>query len=263
MNWFLKLMSSSLGKKYVMALTGLFLCTFLVVHMIGNLQLFKSDNGMAFNLYAVLMTTNPLIKTVSYLLYAFIVLHAIQGIRLVFQNKSSRPVQYAVYDGKSNSSWASRNMGLLGTLLLVFLVVHMSDFWWEYKFGHVPYATYATNIETGEVKFIPAPADYKQFNKIEENVISTADGQYRIVTVKNLYLEVKEGFKAIWLVALYIIAMAAVSFHLFHGFKSAFQTFGLNHSKYNGIINFIGVWGFAIAIPLAFAAMPIYFFINQ
>lgn len=260
MNWVNKMFSSSLGKKFFMGLTGLFLCSFLVIHMVGNLQLFKSDFGMAFNTYAVFMTSNPLIKTVSYLLYLSIILHAIQGIRLVFQNKASRPVQYAVYNGKASSSWASRNMGLLGTILLVFIVVHMSDFWFEYKFGHVPYANYYTNVETGETKFVPAPPDHKQFNKIEESVISSAEGQFKVTTVKDLYAEVAEGFKEWWLVLIYIVSMAAVSFHLYHGFQSAFQTFGLNHSKYNGLIKFIGLWVFSIALPAGFAAMPLYFF---
>ncbi len=260
MNWATKLFSSTLGKKFVMGLTGLFLCTFLVVHMIGNLQLFKNDQGLAFNLYAVLMTTNPFIKTVSYLLYLSIIGHAVQGIYLVFKNKQSRPVQYAVYDGKASSTWASRNMGLLGTILLVFVAVHLSDFWFEYKFGHVPYATYATNLENGDVKFMPAPPDYKQFNKLEETTMSTPEGQFKITIVKNLYLEVSEGFKSPWLVIFYLLSMCAVSFHLYHGFQSAFKSFGINHPKINGIVNFIGTWIFAIGIPAGFAAMPLYFF---
>jgi len=260
MNWVTNLFSSTLGKKFIMGLTGLFLCTFLIVHMVGNLQLFKHDNGMAFNLYAVIMTTNPLIKTVSYLLYLSIIGHAIQGIYLVFKNKQSRPVQYAVYDGKASSTWASRNMGLLGTILLVFIAVHLSDFWFEYKFGHVPYVTYATDLADGSTKIIPTPADYKQFNKLEESTMFTPEGQFKITVVKDLYLEVAEGFKSPWLVIIYVLSMCAVSFHLYHGFQSAFKSFGWNHPKINGIVNFIGTWLFAIGIPAGFAAMPLYFF---
>jgi succinate dehydrogenase / fumarate reductase cytochrome b subunit len=260
MNWVTKMFSSTIGQKFIMALTGLFLCTFLVVHMIGNLQLFKSDFGLAFNTYAVFMTTNPLIKFVSYGLYAFILLHAFKGFMLMRKNSVARPVKYAVQNGAANSHWTSRSMGVLGTLLLVFIVAHMSDFWFEYKFGHVPYTTYATNIANGDVKAIPMSPDYTQFNKIEEGMTADENGQYRLVIVKDLYKAVASQFKEWYLVALYVLCMFAVAFHLYHGFKSAFQSLGLNHSKYNGLINFIGIWVFSILIPAGFAAMPLFFF---
>ena len=81
MSWLTQTVSSSIGKKLIMALTGLFLCTFLIVHVTGNLQLFKEDQGLAFNTYTVFMTTNPFIKTISYGLYAFILIHAFTGLR--------------------------------------------------------------------------------------------------------------------------------------------------------------------------------------
>ena len=80
--------------------------------------------------------------------------------------------------------------------------------------------------------------------------------------VKDLNKEVVEAFKELWLVVLYVVAMIAISFHLVHGFKSAFQTMGFNHSKYNGLIRFIGIYVFGIIVPILFAAMPIYFFLN-
>lgn len=260
MNWVTKMFSSTIGQKFIMALTGLFLCTFLIVHMIGNLQLFKADYGLAFNTYAVFMTTNPIIKFVSYGLYAFILLHAFKGIILIRKNNVARPVKYAVQNGAANSHWTSRNMGILGTMLLVFIAVHMGDFWFEYKFGHVPYTNYTVNLETGEVRARALEASYVQYNKIEESITSTEAGQFKNVNVKDLYREVEEGFKSWWLVAFYVIAMLAVSFHLYHGFKSAFQSLGLNHPKYNGLIQFIGLWFFSILIPAGFAAMPLYFF---
>lgn len=257
MNWVSKMFSSSLGKKYIMALTGLFLCSFLVIHMVGNLQLFYNDSGLAFNKYAVFMTTNPLIKTTSYLLYATILFHAFKGIYLAYKNNQARPVKYAVYKGGSNSHWTSRNMGILGTILLVFIVVHMSDFWFEYKFGHIPYTRYVTDLQTGDIVSIDQmPEDFVMSSKMEESI----DGFNKITIIKNLYLEVSEEFKEWYLVLLYVISMFAVSFHLYHGFQSAFQSIGLNHKKYNNFIKFIGIWVFSIAIPAGFAAMPIYFF---
>ena len=249
--------NSSLGQKLIMSLTGLFLCSFLIIHMVGNLQLFYQDNGLSFNKYAVFMTTNPIIKTVSYLLYFTILFHAFKGLWLAYKNKKARPVQYASFDGKANSHWSSRNMGILGTIILVFVVIHMSNFWWEYKNGHVPYTRYTENIQTGEVFSDYMPKEFQLNAKMEEQT----DGYMRVTFVKDLYREVSEEFKTEWwLVALYVISMIAIAFHLYHGFKSAFQTLGLNHKKYNGLINFIGIGVFAILIPIGFAAMPLYFF---
>lgn len=241
-----------------MALTGLFLCTFLIVHLIGNLQLFNNDNGMAFNKYAVFMTGNPLIKTISYGLYAIILFHALWGLYLVSENKKARPVAYAMVDGKANSHWTSRWMGVLGTLILVFIVMHMNKFWAEYKFGTVPFAHYSRNMATGQLDFEPIK-ELKMAGKME--VFN--DGMNEHIIVKDLYTMVKEGFKEWWIVLFHVLGMFAISFHLVHGFKSAFQTLGWNHSKYNGLINFLGVWVFGIIIPILFAAMPIYFFLQH
>ncbi len=260
MSWITQTLTSSIGKKIVMALTGLFLSSFLVIHLLGNLQLFNSDSGLSFNMYAVMMTTNPLIKTVSYGLYLFILIHAFQGIGLAISNRKARSVAYKKTDNQS--SWASRNMALLGTVLLVYLVVHLNDFWYQYKFGHLPYVEYEVNLTTNEVASArEMPADFVLKGKMTEQI--SEDGITKKVVVKNLYAEVQEAFTNILLVLLYVVAMAAVSFHLVHGFKSAFQTLGLNHVKYNGLIHFLGFWVFAILIPLAFAAMPIYFYLTS
>ena len=260
MSWVTQTLSSSIGKKLVMALTGLFLCSFLIVHMSGNLQLFKQDDGLAFNIYAVFMTTNPLVKTISYGLYAFIILHAIEGLYLAYQNRQARGSQrYVVSNGKANSSWFSRSMALLGTILLVFIVVHMSNFWFEYKFGYVPYTQYEQNLVTGEVA--SAPFEGQINNKLEEYV--REESNTRVVIVKDLYRSVMEGFKNPILVLFYVLSMFAVSFHLVHGFKSAFQTLGINHSKYNPLLNFLGVGVFGILIPIGFALMPLYFFFKS
>jgi succinate dehydrogenase / fumarate reductase cytochrome b subunit len=253
MNWFTKMFTSSIGQKLLVALTGLFLCTFLIIHAAGNLQLFKNDFGLAFNTYTVFMTTNPLIKTVSYILYASILFHAIKGIYLVYKNKQARPVQYGVVDGKANSHWTSRSMGVLGTIVLVFIVVHMSDFWYEYKFGQLPFVKYTQNMVTGEITAEPT----KPINgKMEEWV----EGNFKISIMKDLYEEVSEEFKNPIIVLIYIIAMFAIGFHLHHGFQSGFQTLGLNHPKYTPAIKFIGTWIFAILIPVLFASMPLYFY---
>lgn len=223
MKWFLDLITSSLGKKLVMALTGLFLILFLAVHLAGNLQLLKHDGGHAFNTYAEFMTTNPVIKVISYGNYFFILLHISLAAVLSRKNRLSRgPEGYAVTSGKS-SAWSSRNMGILGTLILIFLVIHMKDFWAQMHWGGIPKVSY--------------------------------DGK----EVKDLYTLVGVWFQKGWYVGLYVVSMAVLAFHLWHGFASAFQTLGLNHQKYNPIIQFVGR-AFAIVVPVLFALIPILMF---
>ena len=223
------LFKSSLGRKYLMALSGLFLCTFLIVHCIGNMQLFKDDGGQAFNEYTYFMTHNPLIKIVAYVNYALILLHIINGFILLSANKKARPQAYANVDQSKSSTWSSRNMGILGTLILVFLIVHMRSFWFEMKFGSIPLINY--------------------------------DGSE--IAYKDMYKIVVEAFTQAWYVVLYVICMIALAFHLFHGFQSAFQTFGINHHRYTPVIKVIGVGVFAIIIPALFAAMPLFFLLNN
>lgn len=226
MSWLLQLFNSSVGKKVIMALTGLFLIMFLLAHMSGNLQLFANDGGEAFNKYAYFMTHNPLVKTISYGLYAMILLHTIKGLMITFYNRKARgPVGYNVSNTKA-SSWQSRNMAILGSIVFIFIAVHMAQFWGKMKFGEVPMVTYG-------------------------------DHEY-----KDLYNLVAVAFKELWIVIFYVVAMVVLAFHLLHGFQSGFQTLGMNHKKYTPIIKGLGVI-FAIAIPLGFAAMPLYFYFMQ
>lgn len=225
MSWFTNAMSSTIGKKVLMALTGLFLITFLIVHLSGNLQLLADDGGKSFNIYAKFMTTNPFIKTTSYLLYTTFVVHIVWALLLTVMNRSSRPVSYAVNPGNVSSSWSSRNMGILGTVILIFLVIHMKNFWYEMHWGDIPTATYE-----GEV-------------------------------YNDLYAVVDFAFGNILYVLLYTVSMLALMFHLYHGFKSAFQTLGLNHPKYTPMIKTVG-YAIAIIIPALFACIPIIMYLK-
>lgn len=126
--------TSSIGKKVIMGATGFFLISFLVIHVGINSLIFldifdPSENGAAFNTAADFMANNPVIRFLEIGLLAGILAHIVQGILLTLENKKKRPVKYAVVDGKANSKWYSRSMGLLGTILLLFLVIHMSHFW--------------------------------------------------------------------------------------------------------------------------------------
>ncbi len=253
MSNFSKAFSSTLGRKLIMSLTGLFLCSFLIVHLIGNFQIFKADEGLAFNQYAYFMTHFPPIKIVSYLLYLSIIVHAVWALIITRRNQAARPVAYAIKP-KDGSIWSSRNMGILGTILLVFIVVHMSNFWYKYHQGYTPYIEYRTDLKTGETTTRTLNAN--EFTEYKAYV----DNGVQIIQSEDLYKEVYVSFQQWWLVAFYVIAMAALAFHLIHGFQSGFQTIGWNHRKYFPVVKFLGLWVFGILIPIAFAAMPIYVF---
>lgn len=206
-----------------MSLTGLFLILFLVVHLLGNLQLLYNDGGEAFNVYAYFMVNNPLIKTISYSLYAFILIHTIQGLILWSRNRAARgAVSYAVKRTKAvnTSAMLSSRMGWLGVIILVFLIIHLVQFWLKMKMGVLP-------------------------------VTVTMEG-----AIPDLYTTVAEVYKNVWFVIFYVVCMIVVGMHLWHGFQSAFQTLGLNHKKYSPAIRFIGK-AYSILIPAGFALIPI------
>lgn len=216
------LFSSSLGRKILMAVTGLFLCSFLVVHFIGNIALFT--DAQQFNEYTRFMTTNTVIRVMEIVLVLGFVIHIADAVMLTQKNSSARPEKYAM--DKKRSNWFSRNMGITGTIILAFLVLHLQSFWYEYKFGEI-----ATVIYDGE-------------------------------TMKDMHTIVVAAFKQPWYSILYVLAMTLLGMHLNHGFQSAFQSLGLNHKGYTPLIKKVGTL-FAIAITLGFISFPIYFLITS
>lgn len=221
MNWFTKTLSSTLGHKILMSLTGLFLISFLIVHLTGNLMLFKPDGGATFNAYAHFMSTNSIVRVAEIILVLGFMLHIYTAWQLTRHNQQTRPQNYAYSRPNANSSWASRNMGIAGSIVLIFLVIHLYNFWFQYKFQ-------------ANIPLVPG-TDYKDMYWLVQKVF------------------IEEW----WFAILYIVAMVFLGFHLAHGFESAFQTLGLHHKKYTPLIKNFGVF-FAIVVPAGFAAMPIY-----
>jgi len=131
----LKMFYTSIGRKIVMAMTGLFLCLYLMEHLYGNLLLYKLDNGRAFNEYTEFMTGNLIIRAIEYVLFAGILIHALDGFMLTLANRQARPVGYAVNRQSHNSTWFSRNMGLTGSIIFIFLVIHLREFFFAHRFG--------------------------------------------------------------------------------------------------------------------------------
>lgn len=124
------LINSSIGKKIIMGVTGICLVAFLAVHCFVNSLIFVNDGGELFNKAAEFMANNILIRTMEIFLFLGLILHAIQGMGLSFKNMKARNVKYYKFSGSANSKWYSRSMGLLGTLLALFLIMHLKHFWY-------------------------------------------------------------------------------------------------------------------------------------
>ncbi|MFD0933159.1 succinate dehydrogenase cytochrome b subunit [Psychroflexus salinarum] len=219
--WFIK---NSITRKNLMALTGLFLCFFLIIHLLGNFQLLlpKEEAQLQYNLYSDFLSNNILVKVISYLLYASILVHTIDSIYLSIKAKKAKGSSYARDKRNRASKWYSRQMMLLGTIVFAFLVIHFKDFWFPYKFG---------------------------------SINSDANGN------RDLYSLVVISFQELWYVILYAVAILALGFHLLHGFFSAFRTIGLYNPRYNRIIKMIGVF-FSAAITLGYFVIPFYIYLN-
>ena len=211
-------LNSSIGKKVVMGVTGLFLITFLLVHCFLNSLIFVNDGGLLFNTGADFMAHNWLIRTMEIVLFLGLILHIVQSLMLTLQNRKARPVPYYKFDGAANSSWYSRSMGLLGTLLLIFLIIHLAHFWVKSRF---------TGLQGHD-----------------------ASGH------EDLYAVMRVVFQSPLVVVIYVLSMISLMYHLMHGFQSAFQTLGLNHKGYTPAIKKTGLV-ISILIPLLFAAMPV------
>src|SRR6476469_7672592 len=183
--------TSSVGKKLVMAITGLSLILFLIVHVTVNALMWSNlfvpdDNGEIFNKAAAFLceTLVPLVLEIG--LFLFIFLHIIQGYVLEVKNRSKRNIGYEVKMGTKGSTWYSKSMGLLGTLIFLFLIVHIADFW------------------------IPS-----RFHKLDTVF-------YGNEAYADLYGKMVVVFQDLWVVVLYVVGCISLAYHLIHGFQSSF-----------------------------------------
>ncbi|MCZ2299782.1 MAG: succinate dehydrogenase cytochrome b subunit [Chitinophagales bacterium] len=217
-----QMFTSSVGKKLIMGFTGLFLILFLIVHVSLNAFIWANDGGVMFNQGAHFMGSTVVPRILEIGLFLGIILHIVQGYMLESQNRKARgKVKYAVSYGNKGSKWYSRSMALLGTIILLFLIVHISHFW--------------------------LPNRSHQGFLLGEEI--------------NLYQTMKEVFSNIWVVLVYVLSCISLGYHLAHGFQSAFRTLGVHNKKYNTMLTSIG-YCFSIVISLAFALMPISFYLG-
>lgn len=138
MGWFIRFIDSSVGKKLIMAVTGLFLYIYLIIHLAANLLLLAPDNGVAFNAYADFMSSNVNIpvRIIEIILFLAFIYHIVNGIRLWLNNRKARGISYEQNNPSENSTFFSRFMVQSGVVVLVFLVIHLRTFFIEHKFGH-------------------------------------------------------------------------------------------------------------------------------
>ena len=220
--------TSAVGRKIVMALTGLFLISFLIVHVGLNACIFydlpmfnANDNGSMFNRAAHFMGASFVIRLMEFGLFAGFILHIIQGYVVEVKNRSRRGRGYQVKLGNRGSKWYSRSMAILGTLVFLFLIMHISHFW-------VP------SRVTGGLQEVT----------------------YGFTETHNLFLRMFETFQNPVIVVLYVVGVIALAYHLFHGFHSAFRTLGVHNPKYLSLLVNVG-YVFTIIVCLLFALMPV------
>ena len=227
MNW-LEFFTSSVGKKLVMAITGLSLILFLVVHVTVNACIWAivfvpGDHGEVFNKAAHWLGSTLIPRILEIGLFLFFIIHIIQGYVLEIKNRQKRGIGYSVKMGSRGSAWYRKSMGLLGTIIFLFLIVHIADFWIPSRFGGL-------------------------------NEVSYPDTPGRVY--HELYGKMVTVFQNEWIVVLYVIGCISLCWHLIHGFQSAFRTLGVSNKGYLILLNGTG-WFFSIVVSLLFALMPI------
>jgi succinate dehydrogenase / fumarate reductase, cytochrome b subunit len=226
--------TTSIGRKIIMSVTGLFLIMFLIVHLSVNLTIVFDDSGMLFNRAAHFMAVNPVIGVVEPILAIGLVLHFLLASFLTLMNQKNRNVNYGLSRYKvrknSGSSWASRNMYILGAVILTFLVIHIINFFWKMKFTGDPLLTEI--LYNGE----------------------HMENAYELVT--GLFINWK------WSVLIYVVGAIALGLHLYHGVWSAFQTLGCSNKKWRKILNVIGV-AVSVIFATGFAFIPLFVMIRS
>ncbi|SHI32815.1 succinate dehydrogenase / fumarate reductase cytochrome b subunit [Arenibacter nanhaiticus] len=221
-------LNSSIGRKFTMALSALFLMLFILQHFAINiLSVFSPDS---FNEISHFMGTNPLVQFALQPVLLFgVIYHFVMGFILEIKNRNARTVKYYKNNGAANSTWMSRNMIWSGGFILVFLVIHFIDFWFP-------------EINT---KFIQGDMS---------GLLADGEG-YRY------YEELTHKFVPVWRVALYCIGFVFLSLHLLHGFNSAFQSVGANNKYIKGLKGFGKAY--AILIPLGFIFIALFHHFNH
>ena len=217
------LFKTSIGRKNIMAFTGLFIIFFLIIHLIGNLILIIPDSFFPiefwgdvanqhdmYNAYSHFLVHFWVITIVAWILYAAIILHIIDAVLITLKNKKAQGEKYVVTNN-STSTWISRNMGVLGTVIGVFIILHMAQFWLQYKVLKIEHDLYKLVIKT---------------------------------------------FKIWWMVVIYEIGIVILGLHIIHGIESAHRSLGIYPKKVMHIVKYIALY-FGLLMAILYAIIPI------
>ncbi len=224
-------LKSSIGKKFLVSISGLFLVTFLIAHLLANMALLAGSD--AYNIVVHFMDTNPFIQIMQPVLALGFIIHILYAITVELKNRSSRPVKYKLVNQDKEVSWASRNMIYLGIVIIVFLIVHLYNFFWNMKFVENHHLLKEVNVD-GEMM---------------HNAYALVAGLF----TQDIFL----GSHIVYSV-LYMLGAIALGLHLHHGFWSAFQTLGLSNNIWRKRLSILGDV-FAIVIAGGFTVIPLYF----
>ena len=216
-------MSSSIVRKFAMALSGFFLLFFLLQHMsINMLSVFNPPD--VFNEVSHFMGYNPVVQFALQPVLMFgVIFHLGMGIYLESQNRAARPIKYAMNKGEANSTWMSRNMIITGIMIMLFLGLHLYDFW----------------VHEMTVKYLEMQPE----------------------NPTRYWQELNDKFEDPIRVGIYLVSFVFLALHLMHGFQSAFQSVGFNHNKYTPIIKKLSNI-YAIVVPLGFIFIAVYHFLT-
>lgn len=218
---FLPVPGASVSRKLLVSLSGLFLVVFLLVHLGLNLTLLAGPD--VYNAAAHVMGTNPLILAMRPVLALGFVVHILVSAWLWVGNRSARPERYAMVDAADSSTWASRNMLVLGAMVFAFLALHLSSFSIRLAFGTPPMT------------------------------------ELHGVVVKDVYALVTAQFGVWWYSTLYVAAIVLLGLHLSHGFQSALQTLGLSDASWRRRWTLVGNL-YAVIVATGFALLPAIFY---
>lgn len=209
-------MSSSIGRKILMALSGIFLVVFLTQHFLINITSVFSEN--LFNTLSHFMGNNPLVQFILQPVLIFgVIFHFVMGFYLEILNSKSRKKNYSKYSGSSNASWISRNMIFSGGVILIFLVLHFIDFW-------IPEMNYKY------VEVLPEDP-----NRYFEELVHKFESPLRTL--------------------IYSLSFVFLALHLLHGFSSSFKTVGVNSKYYDLIQKATFIFSITIPLGFVFIAI--------
>lgn len=220
---------TTLFRKILMSLTGLFIAFFLIIHLFGNMFIIyfqdAAEAKLQYNWWAETLSHNIFIEVIAILLYASILLHVFDALYITIKNFRASGKGLKKDTRGQVSGWYKRNMGILGAIILIFLVIHLKDYWYVYKFD----------------------GGYDVFDE---------NGR------KDIYTIVVASFQNLWYVIVYVVAFVGLAYHLAHGVASGFRTLGVYNRSYIKIIKYFGL-AFAILIPLGYAIIPIIVYLKN